>query len=223
MEFSIREYIREIKNSVNVRLDMLESLISSKSTDKVEILISKIQVLEAKVDELMSSKKEELPSIIGIPNYDLYNRDNLKNFSVKVENDYCNNVLLSSDEETVDLLNKNIEVEEEEEEEKVEEQVEEQEEEQEEQVEEQEEQVEEQEEEEQEEEEQEEEEKEEEEKEEEEQEEEEEALIEFEYKGMVLYRDGENKVYQIDDEGELVDTPIGVWNDVKQKVIAIKN
>ena len=49
MEFSIREYIREIKNSVNVRLDMLESLISSKSTDKVEILISKIQVLEAKI------------------------------------------------------------------------------------------------------------------------------------------------------------------------------
>ena len=203
MEFSIREYIREIKNSVNVRLDMLESLISSKSTDKVEILISKIQVLEAKIDELISSKKEELPSIIGIPNYDLYNRDNLKNFSVKVENDYCNNVLLSSDEETVDLLNKNIEVEEEEE--KEEEQVEEKEEGQ---VEEKEEgQVEEQ----------------EEEQEQEEEEEEEEALIEFEYKGMVLYRDGENKVYQIDDEGELVDTPIGIWNDVKQKVIAIKN
>ena len=55
MEFSIREYIREIKNSVNVRLDMLESLISSKSTDKVEILISKIQVLEAKIDELIKS------------------------------------------------------------------------------------------------------------------------------------------------------------------------
>ena len=197
MEFSLREYIREIKNSVNVRLDMLESLISSKSTDKVEILISKIQVLEAKIDELISSKKEELPSIIGIPNYDLYNRDNLKNFSVKVENDYCNNVLLSSDEETVDLLNKNIEVEEEEEqveEEKEEEQVEEEQEEQEE-----------------------------EEEQEQEEEEEEEALIEFEYKGMVLYRDGENKVYQIDDEGELVDTPIGIWNDVKQKVIAIKN
>ena len=203
MEFSIREYIREIKNSVNVRLDMLESLISSKSTDKVEILISKIQVLEAKIDELISSKKEELPSIIGIPNYNLYNRDNLKNFSVKVENDYCNNVLLSSDEETVDLLNKNIEVEEEEkEEEQVEEKEEGQveEEQEEEQVEEQEE-----------------------EQEQEEEEEEEEALIEFEYKGMVLYRDGENKVYQIDDEGELVDTPIGIWNDVKQKVIAIKN
>jgi hypothetical protein len=185
MEFSIREYIREIKNSVNARLDMLESLISSKNTDKVEILNSKIQLLEAKIDELISSKKEELPSIIGIPNYDLYNRDNLKNFSVKVENDYCNNVLLSSDEETVDLLNKNIQVEEEDEEEQQEEEQED-----EEQVEEQ---------------------------------EEEEALIEFEYKGMVLYRDGENKVYQIDDEGELVDTPIGIWNDVKQKVIAIKN
>ena len=199
MEFSIREYIREIKNSVNARLDMLESLISSKNVDKVEILNSKIQVLEAKIDELISSKKEELPSIIGIPNYDIVN----------VKNDYYNNLILSSDEETVDVLNKNIEVEEQEEEqeeEQVEEQVEEQEEEQvEEQEEEQEEeQVEEQE-------------------EEQVEEQEEEALIEFEYKGMVLYRDAENKVYQIDDEGELVDTPIGIWNEVKQKVVAIKN
>jgi hypothetical protein len=46
-------------------------------------------------------------------------------------------------------------------------------------------------------------------------------LTEFEYKGMVLYRDGENKVYQMDEDGELVDTPIGVWNEAKQKVLRI--
>ena len=39
---------------------------------------------------------------------------------------------------------------------------------------------------------------------------------------MVLYRDSENKVYQIDEEGELIDKPIGIWNEVKQKVLAIK-
>ena len=69
------------------------------------------------------------------------------------------------------------------------------------------------------------------EKEEEEEEEEEEEIVEeevveqelteFEYKGMVLYRDGENKVYQMDEDGELVDTPIGVWNEAKQKVLRI--
>jgi len=209
MEFSIRDFIREIKNGVNARLDMLESLISSKNADKVEILNSRIQVLEAKIDELISSKKEELPSIIEIPSYDLYNisRNNLKNISVVVDNDYCNKVLPSPDEERVDILNKNIEDEDEdededEEEEQVEEQVEQEEEQVEEQVEQEEEQEVEQ---------------------EEEQEEEQEALTEFEYKGMVLYRDAENKVYQIDDEGELVDTPIGIWNEVKQKVLAIKN
>uniref|UniRef100_A0A6C0IHN0 Uncharacterized protein n=1 Tax=viral metagenome TaxID=1070528 RepID=A0A6C0IHN0_9ZZZZ len=46
----------------------------------------------------------------------------------------------------------------------------------------------------------------------------EQELTEFEYKGMLLYRDGENKVYQMDEDGELVDTPIGIWNEAKQKV-----
>lgn len=44
-------------------------------------------------------------------------------------------------------------------------------------------------------------------------------LEEFEYKGVTYYRDGENQVYQKDEEGDLDDTPIGVWNEVKQKVI----
>jgi hypothetical protein len=46
----------------------------------------------------------------------------------------------------------------------------------------------------------------------------EQELTEFEYKGMLLYRNGENKVYQMDEDGELVDTPIGIWNEAKQKV-----
>ena len=37
-------------------------------------------------------------------------------------------------------------------------------------------------------------------------------LEEFEYKGMTLYRDTENKVYQMDEEGSLSD-PIGIWDE----------
>ena len=64
------------------------------------------------------------------------------------------------------------------------------------------------------------------EKEEEEQEEEEveeaQELVEFEYKGVKYYRDNENQVYQLDDDGDLDDTPIGVWNEDKQKVLKYK-
>lgn len=53
---------------------------------------------------------------------------------------------------------------------------------------------------------------------EEEEEEEEEAqqleLEEFEYKSMTLYRDNENKVYQMDEDGALSD-PIGIWDESK--------
>jgi len=52
-------------------------------------------------------------------------------------------------------------------------------------------------------------------------EEEEEALVEFEYKGVTLYRDSENKVYQKDDEGELIDTPIGRWSEEKKKILKL--
>ena len=44
-------------------------------------------------------------------------------------------------------------------------------------------------------------------------------LEEFDYKGVTYYRDGENQVYQKDADGDLDDTPIGVWNETKQKVI----
>jgi hypothetical protein len=56
---------------------------------------------------------------------------------------------------------------------------------------------------------------------EEEQEEEEEALEleEFEYKGVTYFRDSENQVYQVDVDGDLDDTPIGVWSVEKGKVL----
>jgi len=42
-------------------------------------------------------------------------------------------------------------------------------------------------------------------------------LEEFEYKGMTLYRDGESKVYSRDEEGALSE-PIGIWDEVKQRI-----
>ena len=43
-------------------------------------------------------------------------------------------------------------------------------------------------------------------------------LTEFLYKGLTLYRDSESYVYQLDSEGALVDTPIGLWDDAKQRI-----
>jgi hypothetical protein len=43
-------------------------------------------------------------------------------------------------------------------------------------------------------------------------------LVEFEYKGVTYYRDSENQVYELNNEGELNEDPIGVWNEQKQKV-----
>jgi len=61
---------------------------------------------------------------------------------------------------------------------------------------------------------------EEEEEEEEEKEEEGEALEleEIEYKGVTYYKDPDGQVYQKDDDGDLDDTPIGIWNEAKQKI-----
>jgi hypothetical protein len=56
-------------------------------------------------------------------------------------------------------------------------------------------------------------------------EEQEEAVeyVEFEYKGVTYFRDDENQVYQLDEDGDLDDTaPIGVWNPEKQKVLKYK-
>lgn len=55
----------------------------------------------------------------------------------------------------------------------------------------------------------------------EEEEEEEEAVEyeEIEYKGVTYYKDSENQVYVLDADGDLDDTPVGVWNEEKKKVL----
>ena len=54
------------------------------------------------------------------------------------------------------------------------------------------------------------------------QEEEEEEAVEYEeieYKGVTYYKDSENQVYVLDADGDLDDTPVGVWNEEKKKVL----
>ena len=46
-----------------------------------------------------------------------------------------------------------------------------------------------------------------------------EELEEFEYKGSTYYRDSENNVFMTDEEGELVDQPIGTWNAARQRIV----
>jgi hypothetical protein len=45
------------------------------------------------------------------------------------------------------------------------------------------------------------------------------GYTEFTYKGNIYYRDEDNLVYQKDEDGDLVDEAIGVWNEEKQKVL----
>ena len=59
----------------------------------------------------------------------------------------------------------------------------------------------------------------------EEEEEEAEEVVEyteFEYKGVTYYKDSENMVYRVEEDGDLDETPIGVWNEEKQKVLRYK-
>ena len=55
----------------------------------------------------------------------------------------------------------------------------------------------------------------------EEAEEEEQELEEFEYRGSTYYRDPENNVFMIDEDGEFL--AIGVWSEVKRKIIVKKS
>ena len=48
-------------------------------------------------------------------------------------------------------------------------------------------------------------------------------LTEFEYKGVTYFRDPENQVYQVDTDGDLDDTPIGLWSEEKQKVLRFRS
>jgi hypothetical protein len=43
-------------------------------------------------------------------------------------------------------------------------------------------------------------------------------LEEFTYKGKTYYKDGENQVYQIGSDGELDDTPVGIWNEKTKRI-----
>jgi hypothetical protein len=45
---------------------------------------------------------------------------------------------------------------------------------------------------------------------------------EFEYKGTTYYKDPENLVYKLDDDGDLDDSPIGIWSEEKKKVLRYK-
>lgn len=47
------------------------------------------------------------------------------------------------------------------------------------------------------------------------------SLEEFEYKGSTYYKDEENNVYMLDEDGELTE-PIGVWSEVKKRIIVKK-
>jgi hypothetical protein len=49
-----------------------------------------------------------------------------------------------------------------------------------------------------------------------------EELEEFEYKGNTFYRDSENNVFMTDEDGDLVDEPIGTWNAEKKKIMMKK-
>jgi len=44
-------------------------------------------------------------------------------------------------------------------------------------------------------------------------------LESFEWKGATYYKDSDNQVYQTDSDGDIDDTPIGVWNETKQKIV----
>jgi hypothetical protein len=47
-------------------------------------------------------------------------------------------------------------------------------------------------------------------------------LDEFEYKGSTYYRDQDKNVYMADENGEIVTDPIGVWSEVKGRIITRK-
>ncbi len=50
------------------------------------------------------------------------------------------------------------------------------------------------------------------------QDEEADELIEFPYKGKTYYMDSECNVYKLDDNGDLVEDPVGVYNETTRKI-----
>lgn len=49
-----------------------------------------------------------------------------------------------------------------------------------------------------------------------------EEFKEFLWKGQTYYKDSENLVYQLDTDGDLIDTPIGIWKEESQKLVKYK-
>ena len=167
MEYSIQELIRETKNAINTRLDMLESLISTKKVCTIDIngeslnesLYERISILETIVKDL---QKEDIPEVVIIEKHTHEDEPIIERSKevLKIEN-------VQVDEGDADDEGEG--------------------------------------------------EGEEGEGEEGEGEGEAIALTEFTYKGMTLYHDEENKVYQMGEDGELSD-PIGIWDETKNRI-----
>jgi hypothetical protein len=45
------------------------------------------------------------------------------------------------------------------------------------------------------------------------------TLEEFMYKERTFYKDPENKVYMMDADGDLVEEPIGSWDEARKRVL----
>ena len=47
------------------------------------------------------------------------------------------------------------------------------------------------------------------------------SLTPFTYRGREYYRDPDNTVYTVDADGELMDDPIGTWDESRQKILKL--
>jgi len=189
------EIIRETRNAINARLDMLESLmkLSNKSgnlneftqrLERIESMLSYNDNIKARFPNV--EVEEQIPQVIIMEKQYSYEDSTNTNSPIHYNSPVQENTSMPNDASSLHALDNDSDKEEaleEEEEEVVEEEV----------VE-------------------------------EEVVEEEEVGIElesFEYKGLTLYRDSDNKVYQMDDEGSISE-PIGLWDDAKQRITKVK-
>jgi hypothetical protein len=47
------------------------------------------------------------------------------------------------------------------------------------------------------------------------------GLTEFTYRGRTFYRDPDNYVYPVDADGEIMDDPVGTWDETRQRVVRL--
>ena len=188
MECSFQEIIRETKNAINARLDMLESLINSKKTFTVDIgnesmfhtslnermsnlenIVSSLKNFDTQNPELVIIEKESLEPFEETPVSIVYNKD---------YGDADDEAEAEEEPEAHELEVHEPEAEAHESEPEPEAEPE---------------------------------------PEPEEEEAEGKELTEFTYRGMTLYHDDEYKVYQLGGDGEISD-PIGIWDAAKGKI-----